>query len=70
MSTEQSSSTQPTRSEAEMKRQAQSNQWREIGISAVAAAAQQTSDKRAAELKASGSTDRVVTIRDIEHFAS
>jgi hypothetical protein len=43
-------------------------QWGAIGISAVAAAAHQSSDKRAAEMK--NAEKRVVTLRDIEYFAA
>lgn len=70
MSTEQPSSAQAQRPQADLKRQTQSNQWREIGISAVAAAAKQTSEKQATEAKAAGATNRVVTLRDIDYLAS
>lgn len=55
-------------------RSEQSAQWREIGISAVAAAALYSYDKPAAGLPAKGETKaedaKVVTIRDIEYFAA
>lgn len=69
MSTGQPSQELSPRVEADVKRQAQSTQWREIGISAVAAAAQQASEKRAAQA-ASGEPARVVTLKDIEHLAA
>ncbi|MEP9349921.1 hypothetical protein [Xanthobacter sp. KR7-225] len=70
MSTEQPSQGLSQRREAELKRaQAQqASQWGAIGISAVAAAAHQSSDKRAAE--AEGAQKRIVTLRDIEYFAA
>lgn len=77
MSTQQPSQGLSQRSDTELThqpvQQAQSQQatkWGEIGISAVAAAAQQASEKRAAELKAAGAANRVVTLRDIDYFAS
>ncbi|QJP15184.1 hypothetical protein G3545_16920 [Starkeya sp. ORNL1] len=55
-------------------RSEQSAHWREIGISAVAAAARYSYDKPAVELPAKGETKaedaKVVTIRDIEYFAA
>lgn len=66
MSTEQSSSAPQSAPSADLKRQAQSKQWREIGIASVAAAAQQTSDKKAA----AGTPNRVVTLRDLDYFAA
>lgn len=56
--------------EKDLARQAQSQQWREIGISAVAAAAQQNSDKRQGEAKAAGEPNKVVTLRDIDFLAA
>lgn len=70
MSTEQTTSAQQPAPQADLTRQAQSQQWREIGIASVAAAAHQASDKHAAELKAASGANRVVTLRDIEHFAA
>ncbi|MFG1394233.1 hypothetical protein [Xanthobacter agilis] len=70
MSTEQSSSALQPAPQSDLKQQAQSQQWREIGIASVAAAAQQTSEKRAADAKAAGATNRVVTLRDIDYFAA
>jgi hypothetical protein len=55
-------------------RSEQSAHWREIGISAVAAAARYSYDKPAVELPTKGETKaddaKVVTIRDIEYFAA
>lgn len=49
----------------------QGQQWRDIGISAVAAAASQASDKRTKDAKsAAGEAHPIVTIRDIEHLAA
>lgn len=70
MSTEHPSSTQPPAPQADLTRQAQSQQWRDIGIASVAAAAQQTSEKHTAEAKAAGTAKRIVTLRDIDHFAA
>lgn len=70
MSTQQSSQGLNPEVAADLKRQAQSQQWRDIGISAVAAAAQQASDKRAAELKAAAGAERIVTLKDIDHLAA
>lgn len=70
MSTEQPSQGLSTRVESDLKRQAQTQQWRDIGISAVAAAAQQASDKRIAEAKGGGQPNRVVTLKDIDHLAA
>ena len=75
MSTQQSSQGHSRLSiEANQQRLPQQGaQWRDIGISAVAAAASQTSDKRAHEAKpaqAAGEPKAVVTIRDIEHLAA
>lgn len=69
MSTGQPSQGLSTRVESDLKRTAQSQQWKDIGISAVAAAAQQTSDKRANEAKAT-EANRVVTLRDIDFLAA
>ncbi|MFG1403231.1 hypothetical protein [Xanthobacter sediminis] len=66
MSTEQTSSAQQPAPKADLKNQSQ--QWREIGIASVAAAAHQTSDKRAAA--SNSAARRVVTLRDIDHFAA
>lgn len=44
----------------------QSGQWHEIGISAVAAAARQTSEKNAQAKLA----PKLVTLRDIDHLAA
>ena len=70
MSTDQPSQGLSQRSEAELKRaQAQQvPQWGAIGISAVAAAAHQSSEKRATEMK--NAEKRIVTLRDIEYFAA
>ncbi|MFG1477296.1 hypothetical protein V5F53_01365 [Xanthobacter sp. V4C-4] len=70
MSTEQPSSTQQPAPQADLTRQAQSKQWREIGIASVAAAAHQASEKHAAEAKAANGANRVVTLRDIDYFAA
>ncbi|MCG5234548.1 hypothetical protein [Xanthobacter oligotrophicus] len=70
MSTAQPSQGLSTRVESDLKRMAQNQQWREIGISAVAAAAQQTSEKRVAEAKAAGEPNRIVTLRDIDFLAA
>lgn len=59
--------------ESDLKRTAQSQQWREIGISAVAAAAHQASEKRPAEeavAKVGGEPNRVVTLKDIDFLAA
>lgn len=58
------------REESDLKRTAQSQQWRDIGISAVAAAAQQASDKKAAEAKAAAQANKVVTLKDIDFLAA
>ncbi|MEP9355240.1 hypothetical protein ABLE93_16755 [Xanthobacter sp. KR7-65] len=58
------------RAESDLKRTAQSQQWRDIGISAVAAAAHQASEKRAADVKASGEPNRIVTLKDIDFLAA
>jgi hypothetical protein len=70
MSTGQPSQGLSTRVESDLKRMAQNQQWREIGISAVAAAAQQASEKRIAEVKGGGEPNRVVTLRDIDFLAA
>ncbi|MDI4655780.1 hypothetical protein [Xanthobacter autotrophicus] len=70
MSTAQPSQGLSTRVESDLKRMAQNQQWREIGISAVAAAAQQASEKRVAEVKGGGEPNRVVTLRDIDFLAA
>ena len=71
MSTEQPSQGLSQRTDADPTYSAaQKAQWGQIGISAVAAAAHQTSDKRQAELKANGTPQRVVTLRDIDYFAA
>ncbi|MFG1345595.1 hypothetical protein V5F59_11935 [Xanthobacter autotrophicus DSM 431] len=69
MSAEQPSQGLSTRVESDLKRTAQSQQWRDIGISAVAAAAQQASDKRATEAKAA-EANRIVTLKDIDFLAA
>lgn len=58
------------REESDLKRTAQSQQWRDIGISAVAAAAQQASDKKAIEAKAAAEANKVVTLKDIDFLAA
>jgi len=71
MSTEQPSQGLSQRSESDLTlTKAQAPKWGEIGISAVAAAAHQTSEKRAAEMKAAATPNRVVTLRDIDYFAA
>ncbi|MFG1348214.1 hypothetical protein [Xanthobacter autotrophicus] len=70
MSTGQPSQGLSTRVESDLKRMAQNQQWREIGISAVAAAAHQASEKRIAEVKAAGEPNRVVTLKDIDFLAA
>lgn len=70
MSTVQPSQGLSTRVESDLKRQAQSGQWREIGISAVAAAAQQASEKRLTETSGNSEPRRVVTLRDIDFLAA
>ncbi len=73
MSTEQLSQGLSHLSEAEHKLlAAQSGQWREIGISAVAAAARQASEKPPeAKVEAGvGQPGKVVTLRDIDHLAA
>ena len=57
------------REDSDLKRTAQSQQWRDIGISAVAAAAQQASDKKAVEAKAA-QANKVVTLKDIDFLAA
>jgi len=67
MSTQQSSQALGHHSTAGKKLLAsQSGQWHEIGISAVAAAARQASDKSAQAKLA----NKVVTLRDIDHLAA
>ncbi|MBS7540504.1 hypothetical protein [Ancylobacter lacus] len=73
MSTEDSPEIEPGRDRWE--RSQQSAHWREIGISAVAAAALYHSDKKsdvAAPAKGEVPADeaKVVTLRDIEYFAA
>ncbi|MFG1301142.1 hypothetical protein V5F49_15220 [Xanthobacter sp. V3C-3] len=70
MSTEQPTKELSARAESDLQRQAQSKQWREIGISAVAAAAQQASEKRTAEAKGANGENRVVTLKDIDFLAA
>lgn len=70
MSTGQPSQGLSTRVESDLKRMAQNQQWREIGISAVAAAAQQASEKRVIEGKGGGEPNRVVTLKDIDFLAA
>lgn len=72
MSTEQPSQGLSQRNESDPTfSAAQKAKWGEIGISAVAAAAHQTSEKRQAELnKANGAPQRIVTLRDIDYFAA
>ncbi|MFS8037081.1 hypothetical protein ACI7BZ_08965 [Xanthobacter sp. AM11] len=72
MSTGQPSQGLSARVESDLKRQAQSGQWRDIGISAVAAAAQQASEKRLAQAAgvSAGEPNRVVTLKDIDHLAA
>lgn len=71
MSTEQSQALQ-ARKEADHKRQAQDQQWREIGISAVAAAARQASQKAATTAATTPAQlgKRIVTLRDIDFVVS
>lgn len=69
MSTEQTS--QASRLAIDTVRQpqtAQSQQWREIGISAVAAAAKQASERR--ETSTPAEPGKVVTLRDIDFLAA
>lgn len=68
MSTEQPSQGLSTRVESDLSRQTQSQQWRDIGISSVAAAARQVSEKR--DTDAATGEKRVVTLRDIDHLAA
>ncbi len=72
MSTEQTSQVQHSRDEAEGKRQEQSHQWREIGISAVAAAARQASGQHAIKAASTPANlgKRIVTLRDIDHVVA
>lgn len=70
MSTTQSSSGLQTTNEKDLTQQAQKNQWREIGIASVAAAAQQASTARASTVGTAGAEKRVVTLRDIDHFVA
>jgi len=71
MSVEESREIEPG---SERQQRSQTEQWREIGIAAVAAAARYSFDKPAVELPAKGETQaedaKVVTIRDIEYFAA
>lgn len=72
MSSEQSPENEPGSENRE--RPEQRSLWREIGISAVAAAARYSYDKPATDPAAKGETlagdAKIVTIRDIEHFAA
>jgi hypothetical protein len=72
MSVEESRENDPGRERWE--RSQQSAHWREIGISAVAAAALYSYDKPAVDVPAKGDAKaddaKVVTIRDIEYFAA
>lgn len=72
MSVDESREIEPGRERWE--RSQQSAHWREIGISAVAAAALYSSDKPAVDVPAKGDAKaedaKVVTIRDIEYFAA
>lgn len=69
MSTEHASQVKHSRDEAEGKHQDQSHQWREIGISAVAAAVRQTSGHHANTTTGTPANlgKRIVTLRDIDH---
>lgn len=71
MSTEKSSHGLGQRSEIEKKLlSGQTQQWRDIGISAVAAAARQASEKHADDMKPAGEPGKIVTLRDIDHLAA
>lgn len=71
MSTQQLSQGLSHLSEAEKKLLAsQTGQWHEIGISAVAAAARQASEKQAEADKVAPVPGKVVTLRDIDHLAA
>ncbi|TCT03322.1 hypothetical protein [Aquabacter spiritensis] len=60
---------EPPRAEAEVQRPVnQSAQWRDIGITAVAAAARYAGT--AAPAKSAGEPNKVVTLRDIDHLAA
>ncbi len=71
MSTEHSQA-QQVRAAADHKRQGQDQQWRDIGISAVAAAARQASELKTntAATTPSHLGKRIVTLRDIDHVVS
>ncbi|MGE4373340.1 MAG: hypothetical protein AB7E29_10680 [Xanthobacter sp.] len=78
MSTQQSSQAQPQRFENDPTRQAQSQQWQNIGIPAVAAAARQVGAQHAGHSATPSSVTpksvggvapkRIVTLREIDHL--
>lgn len=72
MSTDESREVQP--GSERWDRSQQSVHWREIGISAVAAAARYAAATEkapaAAKTEAQPEAEKVVTLRDIEHFAA
>lgn len=70
MSTNHPSSTQQAPVQDDLKRQAQAQQWRQIGIASVAAAAQQSSAQRDAAATPPSGERRIVTLRDIDYFAA
>ena len=67
MATSQPVSEQPARTEAQKSGYpvSQAQQWREIGIPAVAASARYASEPKAAD-----EPRKIVTLRDIEHLAA
>ncbi|QFR34528.1 hypothetical protein [Ancylobacter sp. TS-1] len=77
MSTEESPAPQSRPSER-WERSQQASQWREIGISAVAAAARYASDKKTVSdapvatgaARTEDAEAKVVTLRDVEYFAA
>ncbi|MFG1463515.1 hypothetical protein V5F77_11510 [Xanthobacter sp. DSM 24535] len=74
MSSDQPGPGTASRSETEATRYgAHAGQWRDIGITAVAAAAaaaRLASDAKPVAQKSSGEPNKVVTLRDIDHLAA
>lgn len=69
MSNAQPAPEQSPRAEAEKNRYgAQTAQWREIGIAAVAAGARYAGEAK--QTKSAGEPNKVVTLRDIDHLAA
>jgi hypothetical protein len=72
MSSNQPAPGQNPRVEADKERHyAQAGQWREIGITAVAAAARYAGEAHSPRVpKSGGEPNKIVTLRDIDHLAA